>query len=293
MMMILKPIAVIGTLFALSSCASSFDRLQAKDIENDDFPSALAMEYREFAESEAEQYDWLDAFHFSRKGLSALNGETVLPEDPVEWKITDADALEVLQLSREQLIEITKAGTDKRQPTRLARAYMLYDCWVEQVADGLDEPNQQDDIQACSLEFTDILKELRLGDTPNAAHGTTLFDTPRPSYTVTFRNGSAALDDTAIRQIKHIASVLEQDESPHLMIHGYADRAGSPGYNAMMARQRAFAVRDAFINIGLSEDMLTVTSHGEENALVATEDGVHKRENRRVTILIERNGNGE
>ena len=50
------------------------------------FNTALQQEYVALAQIELDEFDFEHADHFARKGIAAGNGESVMPEDPANWR---------------------------------------------------------------------------------------------------------------------------------------------------------------------------------------------------------------
>ena len=69
-----------------------------------------------------------------------------------------------------------------------------------------------------------------------------------------------------------------------VMIAGYADRSGSPGYNQGLSDRRATNVRGYMTSHGVSDGAITTQGFGETNNRVPTADGVRELQNRRVEI---------
>jgi OOP family OmpA-OmpF porin len=69
-----------------------------------------------------------------------------------------------------------------------------------------------------------------------------------------------------------------------VMIAGYADRSGSPGYNQGLSERRATNVRGYMTSHGVDDGSITTQGFGENNNRVPTADGVRELQNRRVEI---------
>jgi len=107
-------------------------------------------------------------------------------------------------------------------------------------------------------------------------------------YVVYFDWDRSDLDGGDIEIISEAATAARQSgENVMLKVDGHADRSGSDGYNQKLSETRAAAVKLQLVEEGLSEDQIDVTSHGESDTAVATEDNVKEAGNRRVTIVIE------
>ena len=103
--MLLKKLAIFCLAAMLSACtAAKLEELRQISPRGSAFNVALAREYLAFSNSEAEQYDWVDSYHFADKGLRAAYNHTVKPEVPTDWNIDDQYISE-LQEARVKLMK--------------------------------------------------------------------------------------------------------------------------------------------------------------------------------------------
>jgi OOP family OmpA-OmpF porin len=71
-----------------------------------------------------------------------------------------------------------------------------------------------------------------------------------------------------------------------LMVTGYTDRSGSPGYNQRLSERRANNVAGALARLGVPRTQMAVTGRGENDNRVPTAAGVREPQNRRVEIVF-------
>ena len=69
-----------------------------------------------------------------------------------------------------------------------------------------------------------------------------------------------------------------------VMVAGYADRSGAPGYNQGLSERRAGTVRGYLNTRGIDNSAIATQGFGETNPRVPTADGVREVQNRRVEI---------
>jgi outer membrane protein OmpA-like peptidoglycan-associated protein len=148
-------LAIILLLFFTSACSSSIVQLQKIKPTGNTFQIRLANEYLQFAEAEADQYDWYDSGHFARKGLRSAKGENIEPEKLEYWDIEDED-LPTLKQAREYLLSTLDEDMKKNHPEESAKAMFLFDCWVEQK----EELWQETHISYCREKFYSTLDNL-------------------------------------------------------------------------------------------------------------------------------------
>ena len=67
---------------------------------------------------------------------------------------------------------------------------------------------------------------------------------------------------------------------------GHTDTVGTHEYNYRLGLRRAVRVADLLVALGVDRRLLDVTSHGKDDLLVPTGDGVPEPRNRRVEVTI-------
>jgi len=105
------------------------------------------------------------------------------------------------------------------------------------------------------------------------------------SYTLHFESDTN-LSQESQQLLPDIFSAIAERTSPDISIIGHSDRAGSDEYNYKLSLRRATAIFDSFVAAGINPKLMEVTSHGENNPIVKTPDGVSEPLNRRVEIII-------
>jgi hypothetical protein len=136
-------------LVLLTSCSSQLASLKQADFSRDDFASALAREYRDYADSESEQGRAAEAERFAAKGLAALSG---LPAEPDAPKSSRG----ALQQAKKELSTLLTDDNKRYDPDGLARAQVLFDCWASK-----DEHGLQAESDGCASEFRAVVDRLK------------------------------------------------------------------------------------------------------------------------------------
>ena len=101
-----------------------------------------------------------------------------------------------------------------------------------------------------------------------------------------FETGTTELTEASSTRITEMLAALDNFPVPNIGVIGHTDTAGTEEHNAGLAVQRAEAIRDVFIAAGAPAELIEVSSHGEENLLIKTADGVDEPRNRRVEVVI-------
>ncbi|MEH6476736.1 MAG: OmpA family protein [Sneathiella sp.] len=255
--------SVIFSLLVLAGCdTEKYEELANSDLKGDPFSVELATNYKIFAKSEIDQYDWPDQQYMSIKGLSAAKGENPLPEDPQNWGISKADSIP-LSNSRADLVHWLNTDARQTHPIRAAKAQGNFDCWVEQKEENWQQPH----IAACQNAVQRY--------TPTTSQIQFLFD-------------SAKLSQKALKKLEKITTGWRQSPGKFLLIQGHTDPTGTGAYNYKLARKRAIAVKVKLLSMGLSPKSLKVQIWGETRPrphATKADYSVPKKQNRRVEIL--------
>ena len=108
-------------------------------------------------------------------------------------------------------------------------------------------------------------------------------------FVVYFDWDSDELDEAAQVVIAEAQAAAEKLGSGDISVIGNTDLSGPQSYNDGLAQRRAQAVAAALVARGFSAEVVDQEGCGETRPLIQTEDGVRKRLNRRVEIILDRN----
>ncbi|MBF0153012.1 MAG: OmpA family protein [Magnetococcales bacterium] len=101
-----------------------------------------------------------------------------------------------------------------------------------------------------------------------------------------FHTGGTTLTPASQSKLPEILETLKKWRVPEVAVIGHTDLVGSEETNYRLALDRARSVRDMLTGIGMPASTIEVTSHGKQNPLIATADGVDEPRNRRVEVTI-------
>jgi len=257
----------------LSGC-SSLHTLKEMNPEANDFPSSLAAEYLAFAESEAEQLHWASAERFGEKGLRAMRGKNVFPEDPVHLRSIPQTDREAMTEARYRLLSALSCGANEVVPQIAARAQLMFDCWVEKTA-TVYEPTY---FGPCKDGYNDAMTQVEEAIEPLKESET---DSGRYQFYFGLESTTLRKDERA--QIQSIAETLMDVQYYKIEVTGYADASGSRQHNKVLSLRRAKAVKEALVKAGLKSEKITVSAAGEPRSARKLQD----REARRVEVKVE------
>ncbi len=90
-------------------------------------------------------------------------------------------------------------------------------------------------------------------------------------------------DESQRRAAKIYQEVLKRDSS-EVTVVGHTDTSASNSYNDALSNRRAEKVKQDLIEVGVPEEVISISSHGEYILEVDTPDGTVEVKNRRVEI---------
>ena len=103
---------------------------------------------------------------------------------------------------------------------------------------------------------------------------------------IPFTSGSTSLSDRDRRLIEDIATYVAADPTvTRLFVDGHSDRFGSRIQNRALSEERAQAVADYLIQVGVPADMIIIRSHADQYPVSG-----NPADNRRTNIRLEREG---
>jgi peptidoglycan-associated lipoprotein len=101
-----------------------------------------------------------------------------------------------------------------------------------------------------------------------------------------FEDNSINLTKQSMAFIPKILQTAKDREPSEISVIGHTDSKGSSEYNNKLALQRAKTTAKILKASDANLKNLYIKSHGENDPLVLTEDGISEEKNRRVEIMI-------
>ena len=293
-MLRLVPLALsVSLMILLGACSSFIGAFSAEDniaaassakAAPGSFNEFLRQEYVGRSEAELAEADYRSADIHANKALAAAGGGTVMPQDPASWSLS-GDEVSELSAARAMLLQALDGGGREKAPADAAHAQAMFDCWVEEQAEG----HQPDDIQACREGFWNSLAKVQEAIKPEpemaAVPAPLPPEPPARDYLVFFDFDETAIRTDSASILERVISAIGELGSGSVTLTGHTDTAGPAGYNQGLSEARAAAVRDYLTNMGATAEV-TTSGKGESDPRVPTADGVNEQENRRVEVRI-------
>lgn len=118
--------------------------------------------------------------------------------------------------------------------------------------------------------------------------GRTMAVSPDPpiKFILYFHPDTTILTEESEQLVKQVLPAVSARKFPTIGITGHTDLVGEKGYNKRLAMRRAEAIQELLVTIDIDPSNISLTSHGENNPLVQTPDGVPEPRNRRVEVIV-------
>ncbi len=110
--------------------------------------------------------------------------------------------------------------------------------------------------------------------------------TPAVTFKLYFKSGTAELTEDSKKSLPQVLQTIKTRNSNDISVIGHTDRAGDADKNAKLALTRAKETAETIMKLGVDPKIINIESHGEENPVVPTADGVSEEQNRRVEITV-------
>lgn len=294
-----------ATVVGLSACSSfssnqEVEKLQMATAVGSPFTQQLTSEYKAFSDFELDnEKDYADALHFSRKGLSAAEGVNVMPEPVNDWDLRAADIAE-LAPAYARLISAFDRGAREILPGKSAIAQARYDCWIEEqeeIANGTGST------VPCKDDFMRVMSEVEAALPAEAMPApvmeeqfpapVTMLDSNEPlniaeaMYLVFFDFDKSSVNAEGISVLEFVVAEFNNGQINGINVVGHTDTSGSAAYNAKLANRRASSIKGELIARGVPAGAVTISGVGENDLLVATQDGIREPANRRGVITFQ------
>jgi len=148
----------------------------------------------------------------------------------------------------------TKAG-GWRWPWQKDTSTLANDAANSTLLEGTDIPKVTD-------EAGNTVSGARFEDTMQAVQGVKF----SPVY---FAFDSYVLPPSEVTKIEQVAQQLKSNAAHVVVVEGNCDDRGSNEYNMSLGENRALAVREYLVKLGISADRIQTRSYGEEKPAVA------------------------
>ena len=118
--------------------------------------------------------------------------------------------------------------------------------------------------------------------------GEVLSELPSPPlhFTLYFHTGTTIITEESRKLLSVILPQVTSRKTLEVSVVGHTDRVGTRKMNYQLGLDRAMEIKHLLVSQGIDPRIIEVTSHGEDNPLVKTDDGVPEPQNRRVEVIL-------
>jgi outer membrane protein OmpA-like peptidoglycan-associated protein len=116
---------------------------------------------------------------------------------------------------------------------------------------------------------------------------------PGKSFTfddLQFETGSAALSASSARQLDQLAAVLKAYPGVMVNVGGHTDNTGDAAANKQLSADRAIAVQQALVGMGIDAARVSAEGFGPEKPIASNDTEEGRARNRRVDLVVNRVG---
>lgn len=103
---------------------------------------------------------------------------------------------------------------------------------------------------------------------------------------VLFASGQAQLVEGARSSLEEVVDLLQTEPDKKIRVEGHTDSRGDAEANLKLSEQRAQAVVDALISMGVDKDRITAMGMGEDFPIDSNETEEGRARNRRVDVIL-------
>ena len=103
---------------------------------------------------------------------------------------------------------------------------------------------------------------------------------------VLFASGKAQLVEGGRSSLEEVVDLLQTEPDKKIRVEGHTDSQGDAEANLQLSAQRADAVREALISLGVSSDRISSLGMGEDFPIASNDDEAGRAQNRRVDVIL-------
>lgn len=109
----------------------------------------------------------------------------------------------------------------------------------------------------------------------------------RMTFQVLFASGADTLNDVDMQRLKALVDHLQANPELVVSLDGHADPRGTDEYNNVLSQERAKAVKEALVDLGIPAERISHQGHGNRFSKAVKGDEEGYQLERRVDITID------
>ena len=105
------------------------------------------------------------------------------------------------------------------------------------------------------------------------------------TYGITFDVGKATIKPESMGEINRIVQLMNENPTLKFSVEGHTDSTGNAASNQTLSEQRAQAIVDKLVELGIAKDRLTAVGKGQNNPIADNSTDEGRAKNRRVEFV--------
>ncbi len=147
---------------------------------------------------------------------------------------------------------------------------------------SLNQERDQALLQAKNMQLEHTKRELQAYRTRQTSQGTVV-----TLYNLPFATGKATLRPGAEARLQPLMAYLKDHPDRRIIVQGNTDSTGTAEINQRLSKERADAVRNYLIGLGVAPDRIIARGLGSSFPVASNDTAAGRQENRRVDVVIE------
>ncbi len=103
---------------------------------------------------------------------------------------------------------------------------------------------------------------------------------------VLFASGQAQLVEGGRSSLEEVVDLLQTEPDKKIRVEGHTDSMGDADANLLLSEQRAQAVREALVSLGVASERVSALGMGEDFPIASNDDEDGRARNRRVDVIL-------
>jgi OmpA-OmpF porin, OOP family len=103
---------------------------------------------------------------------------------------------------------------------------------------------------------------------------------------LTFESGSIIPTSASDDEVNSLVAVLKAYPAVSVALEGYTDNRGDPISNKALSLDRAAAVREHMVKLGIAESRISYAGYGQENPIASNDTEEGRAKNRRLELVV-------
>jgi len=103
---------------------------------------------------------------------------------------------------------------------------------------------------------------------------------------VLFASGQTTLVEGGRSSLEEVVDLLQTEPDKKIRVEGHTDSLGDAEANLLLSEQRAKAVLEALVSLGVASDRISSLGMGEDFPIASNEDEDGRARNRRVDVIL-------